>query len=174
MSISNISLAVPDSGYYCPLCDFPIDDSEHTVELELFRFKLSRLEQFGVEMIVHHEEMARKFGRDNMLIVNGIPRHWTVSAVKKYRPETRIHFDEFLACITPKQKNQLLQRTVKAKIDSQNELITLLLKTYPSVEAKLESLNARDHHGQVAFGLSARRRWYVEHYTDMQNIFRVS
>ena len=84
MSISNISLAVPDSGYYCPLCDFPIDDSEHTVELELFRFKLSRLEQFGVEMIVHHEEMARKFGRDNMLIVNGIPRHWTVSAVKKY------------------------------------------------------------------------------------------
>jgi hypothetical protein len=125
----------------------------------------------------HTFDMIDRDGHGHALcsdIDHVLKNYGIADALGDYRPETRIHFDEFLACITPKQKNQLLQRTVKAKIDSQNELITLLLKTYPSVEAKLESLNARDHHGQVAFGLSARRRWYVEHYTDMQNIFRVS
>lgn len=83
----------------------------------------------------------------------------------------RVDFGTFLNGLLPAQRYLLLQRTVKSLIDTQNEIVRLLLNTYP-VAMRKSALMTRDNNGQVAFSLNAREHWYLEKYEKMKTIFQ--
>ena len=122
----------------------------------------------------HSFEMIDKDGNGQALVsdIRYIVKNHGMVLLADYEDNDRVNFNQFSRMLDSDTQNKLLLKTVHTKVESQNELIRLLLSCYPDDEAKLVALQNRDHHGQVAFGISARQRWYIENYRDMREIFQ--
>ena len=81
-----------------------------------------------------------------------------------------VSFENFINLLLPAQRYCLLHKSVRSLIDTQNELVRLLLNTY-DISKRQNALLTRDHNGQVAFGLGPREQWYIENYRTMKAIF---
>ena len=144
-------------------------ESIQGIELEITDSADSRM------FFLHHAfDMIDKDGNGHARLsdVKTVFLNRGVNLLIDFEDDERIDFDGFLELLDGAQQEKLLSNIVKTKTDNQNELIRLLLSMYPTEEAKLTALESRDHHGQVAFGVSARQRWYIENYKEMKEIFQ--
>ena len=122
----------------------------------------------------HSFEMIDKDGSGHALMadISHVVKSHGMGMPIIYEEGERADFDKFMGCLHVDMQNKILLKTAHTKVEAQNELIRLLLTSYGDEEAKLVALQNRDHHGQVAFGISARQRWYVQNYQDMKEIFQ--